>query len=63
MHETAVRGHQHMKAQAYRIRSLKRFSAALRQPYIIELPLLDQLREGLDRFFDRDFGINSRTFK
>ena len=62
-HETAVRGDQYMKGQAYHIRSLERLSTALRQSYIIEFALLDQFCKSLDRFFDRNLWIYSRAFK
>ena len=61
--ETAVRGEQYMKGQAYRIRFPERLSTALRQSYIIELALLDKLREGLDHIFDRNLWVYSRAFK
>jgi len=52
-----------MEARAYRIRSLECISAALRQPDIVELALLDELCESLDRLFDRGLWVHPCTFE
>ena len=49
--------------QAYRTRSPERISTTFRQPNKIEFSLLDELREGLDRLFDRDVWIHSCAFE
>ena len=49
--------------RTYRVSSLERLSVALRQPDKIELALLDELCEGLDRFFDGDLWIHPSTFE
>ena len=51
------------KEQAYRACSPERLGTTLRQPDVIEFSLLEELREGPDRFFDRDVRIYSGAFK
>lgn len=47
------------KARTYLIRSPQCLGAALRQPDILELALLNEPREGLHRFLDRDLRIDA----
>jgi hypothetical protein len=51
------------KEQTYRIGFPERIGTTLRQPDIIEFALLDELCEGLDRFFDGHLWIHSRAFE
>lgn len=51
------------KEPTYRVCSLERLSATLRQSDIIEFPLFDEFSKSLDRFLDRDVWIHSCGFK
>ena len=53
-------GPRFVEGREYRICSLERLSTALRQSYIIELVLVDQL---CIHFFDRNFWIHSCGFQ